>query len=153
MSVNVKKCHTLSPELSNQLGVEPHPSTLPPQEETLPLPPGFDASLFTPAQTEYISDLFVATVRDYLRRLDAILETTEPGVSPTATRLGINWVLLRKLAGISPRHAAMSWRALRLSASTKPHYFDSQRRAMFAALRQFTSQPLTTRDNGPSRRS
>lgn len=139
MSVNLKKCHTLDADLSRRVVGESHPAVTPENETPLPLPPGFDSSLFTPEQTEYISDLFVATVREYLRRLDEMLSVTEPGVSPTALRMGVNWFLLRKLAGISDRAAAMSWHALRLATGATYAHYSSQRRALFSALRRFSA--------------
>lgn len=139
MSVNLKKCHSLDSDLSRRVGGEVHPSATLEKETPLPLPPGFDSSLFIPEQTEYISDLFVATVREYLRRLDEILSVTEPGVSPTALRMGVNWFLLRKLAGISDRAAAMSWHELRLATGATYAHYSSQRRALFSALRRFST--------------
>ena len=139
MSVNVKKCSSLDSDLARTLSGEVHPAEAQPEETALPLPPGFDASLFTPEQTEYISDLFVATVREYLRRLDEMLSVTEPGVSPTALRMGVNWFLLRKLAGISDRAAAMSWHDLRLATGATYAHYSSQRRALFSALRGFSA--------------
>lgn len=151
MAVNLKKCHTLDADLSRRVVGEVHPSASIETETPLPLPPGFDSSLFTPEQTEYISDLFVATVRDYLTRLDSLLCVTEPGVSPTALRMGVNWQVLRKLTGICPKIAAMPWNALFAVSSVRSEIFNSQRRALFAALRKFSAQPLTTKDHGSAR--
>lgn len=151
MSVNLQKCSNLSDKMSARLHGAAHPSTAG-EPETLPLPPGFDASLFTPDQTEYISDLFVATVKDYLNRLDSLLDVTEPGVAPTASRIGTNWLILRKLAGLSHRHALMTWRNLRIAGGVKPQIFNSQRKALFSFLRSITSQPLTRLDHGTPRR-
>lgn len=144
MSINPKKCSELSETVAARLHGSAHP-TLAAEPEPLPLPPGFDASLFTPEQTEYISDLFVATVRDYLTRLDSLLEVTIPGVAPTAARIGCNWLTLRKLAGISCRAVSLPWRNVRIAASTNPYIFEEQRKAMFGALRAYSNQPFTTR--------
>ena len=143
MSVNIKKCATLSPELEKHLAAEIAAELPSPEPEALPLPPGFDASLFTPEQTEYVSDLFVATVRDYLEKLAVLLTACEPGNAPTARRMGVNWAIFAKLTGISPRFEGMDWKIFPDRIGTERSVFSSQRRAMFAALRAVFPGKLT----------
>lgn len=143
MSVNIKKCATLSPELEKHLAAEIAAELPTPEPEALPLPPGFDASLFTPEQTEYVSDIFVATVRDYLEKLATLLNACEPGNAPTARRMGVNWAIFAKLTGISTRFAGLDWKIFPDLIGTERSVFSSQRRAMFAALRTFYSGKLT----------
>lgn len=143
MSVNIKKCATLSPELEKHLAAQIAAELPAPEPEALPLPPGFDASLFTPEQTEYVSDIFVATVRDYLEKLAVLLNACEPGNAPTARRMGVNWAIFAKLTGISARFAGLDWKIFPDRIGTERSVFSSQRRAMFAALRSFYSGKLT----------
>lgn len=143
MSVNIKKCATLSPELEKHLAAKIAAELPAPEPEALPLPPGFDASLFTPEQTEYVSDIFVATVRDYLEKLAVLLNACEPGNAPTARRMGVNWAIFAKLTGISDRFAGLDWKIFPDRIGTERSVFSSQRRAMFAALRSFYSGKLT----------
>lgn len=143
MSVNIKKCATLSPELEKHLAAEIAAELPAPEPEALPLPPGFDSSLFTPEQTEYVSDIFVATVRDYLEKLAVLLNACEPGNAPTARRMGVNWAIFAKLTGISTRFAGLDWKIFPDRIGTERSVFSSQRRAMFAALRTFYSGKLT----------
>lgn len=143
MSVNIKKCATLSPELEKHLAAEIAAELPAPEPEALPLPPGFDASLFTPEQTEYVSDLFVSTVRGYLEKLAVLLNACEPGNSPTARRMGVNWAIFAKLTGISPRFTGMDWKIFPDRIGTERSVFSSQRRAMFAALRAVFPGKLT----------
>lgn len=143
MSINIKKCAHLSPELEKHLAAEIAAELPFPEPEALPLPPGFDASLFTPEQTEYVSDIFVATVRDYLEKLANLLNACEPGNAPTARRMGVNWAIFAKLTGISPRFAGLDWKIFPDRIGTERSVFSSQRRAMFAALRAVYSGKLT----------
>lgn len=143
MSVNIKKCATLSPELEKHFAARQVETVPEPEPEALPLPPGFDASLFTPEQTEYVSDIFVATVRDYLGKLADLLNACEPGNAPTARRMGVNWAIFAKLTGISSRFAGLDWKVFPDRIGIERNVFSSQRRAIFAALRAFYSGKLT----------
>lgn len=137
MSINVKKCDALTPSLEKKLAAPTPPEQTEPA--ALPLPDGFDPTLFTPDQLEYLSDVFVDTVRRYLSRLDSLLNATEPGISPTASRIGINWQILRKMTALSDSYSAQSWHGLRNSAQ-RVSMFDSQRRALFEAIRYFSNR-------------
>lgn len=137
MSIDVKKCTTITPALEKKLAA-PNPPE-PTEPAALPLPDGLDPTLFTPDQLEYISDVFIDTVRRYLKRLDALLNATEPGISPTNPRIGINWMVLRKLIALDDRYTAQSWKELSKAPSQMAMYY-SQRRALFAAIRQFSTR-------------
>lgn len=134
MSINPHHCIPLTDAVANRLPSEEAEDA---EDETsvLPLPPGFDASLFTPEQTEYISDLFVSTVRHYLARLDVLMQSTPPGVEPTAVRLGINWALLCRFTGIGARFIAGRSKNLPQKLGTRREYFNSQLKAVVDALR------------------
>lgn len=114
----------------------PDPAASTTGTDSLLLPPGLDADLFTPEQLEYLSDLYNDTLHHHLRLFYRLLRATPAGVDPTPRRVGINAAILCKLLGLTDAIRATTWRSLKASLGCRSYIYNEQRTALLDAVRR-----------------
>ena len=102
-----------------------------------PLPPSIDPAIFTADQLDYLSDLYTATMVHHLRQFYALLRAMPPYQRPTCERVGINAAILCKILRLTDAIAGTPWRNMARILGVNGSKFAEQRRALFAALKNF----------------